>query len=194
MFPFLTIFIIFCLILGYYIKKNDNSQKDIMDEFFEKERLSNSVRKKDLSQLTYISIPLDKIPYRLDTDTEKKFLSFSEKTMVNFDGISNTDLKLQYGTANLKVLTEYDTNYLDMIALLPEYAEELQQAGYTDAAQFLLEFAIETKANSVKIYRQLLSIYKENGQTEKISHLLESSATLPTLTRTLIEKDLSAID
>lgn len=194
MFPFLTIFIIFCLTLGYYIKKNDNSQKDIMDEFFEKERLANSVRKKDLSQLTYISIPLDKIPYRLDTDIEKKFLSFSEKTMVNLEGISNTDLKLQYGTANLKVLTEYDTNYLDMIALLPEYTGELQQAGYTDAAQFLLEFAIETKANSVKIYRQLLSIYKESGQNEKIPHLLESSATLPKLTRSLIEKDLSTID
>lgn len=193
MFPFLTILIVFCITLSYYIKKSDASQQDVMDSFFEKERLANSVRKKDISQLNYITIPFDKIPYHLDTTIEKEFMSFSEKIMVNFDGVSNTDLKLQYGTGNLQILSEYDTNYINMIALLPDYANELQEAGHMDAAQLLLEFAIETKANSRKIYKQLFSIYKETNQTDKLSALQEAALALPETTRILVQKDLSSI-
>lgn len=193
MFPFLAIFITFCVILGYYIKKGDTSQKEIMDGFFEKERLANQVRKKDISQLNYITIPLEKIPHSLDTQVEKDFFSFAKKTMVNFNGVSNTDLKLQYGTANIHILSEYDTNYMDMIALLPDYVDELLSAGHIDTAQMLLEFAIHTKADSRKIYKQLISIYKETNQLDKIDYLLIASNDLPETTRAIIQKDLSSI-
>lgn len=194
MFPFLAIFIVFCVVLSYYIKKGDSSQKEVMDSFFEKERLANQVRKKDISQLNYITIPLEKLPLPLDTPTEKEFLSFAEKTMVNFNGISNTDLKLEYGTANLAILSEYDTNYMDMIALLPTYAEELCEAGYIENAQALLEFAIESKADSRKIYKQLAAIYKDTNQSEKINDLFAASNELSELTKTLIQKDLSSMN
>lgn len=194
MFPFLAIFITFCVILGYYIKKSDSSQKEVMEDFFEKERLANAVRKKDISQLNYITIPLKKIPHSTFTQTEKDFFAFAEKTMVNFNGISNTDLKLQYGTSNLNTLSEYDTNYMDMITLLPIYVEELLEAGYTDIAQELLEFAVDTKADSRKIYRQLVSIYKTTNQMDKIDYLMTASGDLPEIARTIIQKDLSSIN
>ncbi len=194
MFPFLAIFIIFCAVLGYYIKKGDASQKEVMDNFFEKERLANAVRKKDISQLNYITIPLEKIPHQLDTNTEKAFFSFGEKTMVNFNGISNTDLKLQYGTANLSELSEYDINYMDMIAILPEYAKELLDAGYVDTAQMLLEFAVNTNADSRIIYQKLASIYKETNQTDKIQYLMTVSESLPPIPKAMIQKDLSAMN
>lgn len=194
MFPFLAIFIIFCVVLGYYIKKGDSSQKEIMDGFFEKERLANEVRKKDISQLNYITIPFEKIPQQLNTSTEKEFFSYAEKTMLNLNGISNTDLKLEYGTANLAILSEYDTNYMDMISLLPAYVEELLAEEQTDTAQMLLEFAVHTKADSRKIYQQLVSIYKETNQTEKINDLKTASESLPEMTRTIIQRDLSSIN
>ena len=194
MFPFLAIFIIFLIILTYYIKKGDSSQNEVMETFFEKERLANGVRKKDISQLNYITIPLEKIPQKLDTLTENEFFSFSEKTMLNLSGISNTDLKLQYGTANLDILSEYDANYMDMIALLPKYIEELLDAGMIDTAQMLLEFAIETKADSRILYKQLLSIYQETKQLDKINYLILASNELPEITRNLIQKDLSSIN
>jgi len=193
MFPFLAIFIIFCVVLGYYIKKGDASQKEVMEEFFEKERLANEVRKKDISQLNYITIPFEKIPQQLNTSTEKEFFSYAEKTMLNLNGISNTDLKLEYGTANLTILSEYDTNYMDMISLLPAYVEELLAEEQTDTAQMLLEFAVHTKADSRKIYQQLVSIYKETNQTEKINDLKTASESLPEMTRAIIQRDLSSI-
>ena len=157
-------------------------------------RLANGIRKQDISQLNYITIPLEKIPQKLDTMTEKDFFSFAEKPMLNLSGISNTDLKLQYGTANLEFLSGCDTNYMDMIALLPAYVEELLEAGQMDTAQMLLEFAVNTKADSRKIYQQLISIYQKTNQIHKLEHLKTVSNELPELIRGIIQKDLSAVN
>ena len=158
MFPFLVIFIVFCLILTFYIRKNDSAQLKAQDDFFEKERRSNAVRKKDISKLDYISIPLDKIPVKLESSTENTIYALAEKPMLNFVGISNTDLKLQYGTANLDILTEYENNFLEFVALLPDYATELVEAGQKESAIMLLEFAVSVNADSRKIDNLLASL------------------------------------
>ena len=161
MFPFLAIFIVFCLLLTFYIRKNDTAQQKVQDEFWEKERMSNAVRKKDISKLDYIAIPLDKIPVKLETSTEKAIFSLAEKPMLNFDGMSNTDLKLAYGTANLDILTEYGNNFLEYVALLPDYAMELAEAGETEAACMLLEAAASANADSRKIDNLLAKLKEE---------------------------------
>lgn len=158
MFPILAIFIIFCLILAFYIQKTDTTQQKVQDEFWEKERLSNTVRKKDITKLDYISIPLDKIPVKLESSTEKTIFALAEKPMLNFVGISNTDLKLEYGTANLEILTEYENNFLEFVALLPDYATELIEAGETESARMLLEFAVNVNADSRKIDNLLATL------------------------------------
>lgn len=161
MFPFLAIFIVFCLVLAFYIRKNDAAQQKVQDEFWEKERLSNAVRKKDITKLDYISIPLDKIPVKLESSTENTIFELAQKPMLNFVGISNTDLKLEYGTANLDILTEYENNFLDFVALLPDYAMELIEAGEKESALMLLEFAVSVNADSRKI-DNLLATLKED--------------------------------
>ena len=158
MFPILAIFILFCLLLTYNIRKNDAAQQKVQDEFWEKERLSNAVRKKDITKLDYISIPLDKIPAKLESSTEKTIFALAEKPMLNFVGISNTDLKLAYGTANLDLLTEYENNFLEFVALLPDYATELIEAGETESARMLLEFAVSVNADSRKIDNLLATL------------------------------------
>ncbi len=191
MLPILTIFIVFLFVLTYNIKKSDAAQAKVDEDFWEKERASNAVRKQDISKLQYITIPLEKLPHRIETESEKAFIAMSQKTMVNLSGISNTDLKLQYGTANLTLLSEYDANFTDMIALLPDYATELIDAGESESAQILLEFAIDCKADSARIYRLLASIYRACNNTAGIAYLLRSSEELPTLTRQTIQKELS---
>lgn len=163
MFPFLVIFIVFCLVLTFYIRKNDAAQQKAQQDFFEKERLSNAVRKKDISKLDYISIPLDKIPVKLESSTENTIFFLAEKPMLNFVGISNTDLKLQYGTANLDILTEYENNFLEFVALLPDYATELVEAGQKESAIMLLEFAVSVNADSRKIDNLLASLKESSS-------------------------------
>ena len=161
MFPILAIFIVFCLLLHYYIRKGDGSQQKAMDDFMEKERKSNAVRKKDISKLEYITIPFDKIPVKLETSTEKAFFALADKPMINLIGISNTDLKLEYGTANLEILTQYENNFLDFVSLVPDYAAELSEAGEKETALMLLEFAVSANADSRKIDNQLAALKEE---------------------------------
>lgn len=194
MFPFLAIFITFCLVLTYYIRKSDASQQKVEDEFWEKERLANTVRKQDISKLDYITIPFEKIPQKLDTLTEKKLFALTDKPMLNLTGISNTDLKLQYGTANITILSEYDANFIEFVSLLPEYANELIEAGFEDTAVLLLEFAIDCNADSRKIYSQLMNLYLTNQQSEKIDMLWKASENLPELTKKAVQKDLSSMN
>lgn len=193
MFPFLTIFIIFLIVLTYHIKKGDAAQAKVNSDFWEKERRANTIRKKDISRLDYINIPFEKIPQQLHTSTEEAFFALAEKPMLNLTGISNTDLKLQYGTANLKVLSEYDANFIDMVSLLPEYTAELLDAGQEAAARDLLEFAVDCNADSRKIYSQLASIYQSHNETDNIRKLMEASEKLPELTRLAVQKELSSI-
>ena len=194
MFPFLAIFITFCLILTYHIRKNDADQQKIQDEFWEKERLANAVRKKDISKLDYITIPFEKLLVKLDTSTEKKLYEFANKPMLNLTGISNTDLKLAYGTANINILSEYDTNFSDFVSLLPDYVDELLEAGYTDSAELLLEFAIGCNADSRKIYEQLATIYKNQNQSDKLQMLFEQAEHLPDLTKKAVLNLLSTMN
>lgn len=193
MLPFLTIFIIFLIVLTYHIRKSDSAQAKVQEEFWEKERRSNATRKQDISKLNYITIPLEKIPQQLHTSTEDAFFALADKKMLNLTGISNTDLKLQYGTANLPLLSEYDTNFTEMVALLPEYTQELIAAGQEAAARELLEFAVSCNADSRKIYSQLAAIYQSHGEADSLQKLTEASENLPELTRLAVQKDLSAI-
>lgn len=193
MFPFLATFIIFCLLLTYYIRKNDAAQQKVQDDFWEKERQANTVRKKDISKLDYITIPFEKIPVKLETSTENEFFQLAEKPMLNLTGISNTDLKLEYGTANLAALSEYDLNFTNFVTILPDYTSELLEAGEVDTAQMLLEFAVSVKADSRKIYKQLSEIYTQNNQLDKIQWLKDFAEVLPEYTKNAILKDLSSI-
>ena len=190
MLPILTIFIVFIVVLTFYIKKNESAQEQINNEFWEKERKSNAVRKQDISKLDYITIPWDKIPYPLDTETEKEFFSFSQKPMLNLTGISNTDLKLMYGTANLDILSAYDTNFTDMVAVLPKYATELLEAGQRELAVELLEFAVGCNADSKRIWLLLAELYRETKDTAKLDWLRQASDKLPNLTKLAVQKEL----
>ena len=191
MLPILAIFITFLVVLTYHIKKSEAAQAKVDEEFWEKERQSNAVRKQDISKLDYITIPLEKIPQRLHTSTEEALFALGEKTMVNLTGISNTDLKLTYGTANLTLLSEYDTNFTELVSLLPEYTQELQDAGQEDTALMLLEFAVNCKADSRKIYSQLASIYNARNDAAKLEWLRGTCEELPQFTRMAILKDFS---
>ena len=142
--------------------------------------------------MNYIIIPFDKIPQKLHTDTEEKLLALSEQPILNLTGISNTELKLNYGTANLEILSGYDNNFTQFVALLPTYATELCDAGQTSDAQMLLEFAIECKADSRKLYQLLANLYSEAQDSAKLTWLKQQTEHLPEFTKQAVLKDLNS--
>ena len=172
------------------MKKGNSAQQKAHADFLEKERLANATRKQDISHLDYIQIPLDCIIDRTYSKAEEIIFQLSEKPMLNLTGISNTDLKLTYGAQNLTQLSEYDTNFLEFVSILPEYTLELIENGQTQTALTLLEFAISCRADSKKIYLQLAELYNAQQATDKLVALYESTHELTDFAKASIQKEL----
>ena len=56
--PFLTIFLVFVIVLTIRLQMSKRSEKDVNKEFWERELRANSVRRKDIENLPYI--PFDR--------------------------------------------------------------------------------------------------------------------------------------
>jgi hypothetical protein len=178
------------------------------EAFWEKELRSNSVRKKSLDDLEYVHIPVDLLPFGTADDNtilqsaEDELLALKDEKIVNFTGITNTDLKLEYGTANITVLSQYDQNYTAMVIALQKWGQELyNQCRYEDA-QKVLEFAMRTRTDISGTYKILIDMYKtklgynEAKIQEKLEAMLPIAKNLNALSRqqilTLINSNLES--
>ncbi len=185
MFPFLASFIIFIIWLTYELKKHEKLEKNALNDFWRREEEANQVRKKSLDNLNYIKIPFDFIPKSLLSDNEEvqdclELLNkLSEKKIVNFTGYSNTDLKLEYGTANLTELSQYDENYTLYARTIYKLANIYYRNGYESNARILLEKALESGTDISGNYLLLAEIYQKQGENVKLGALLQSAKDLP---------------
>ena len=119
--------------------------------------------------------------------------TLSNEKIVNFTGISNTDLKLTYGTANISLLMEYDQNYTSLAMELQNLATLLIALDAEDAAIPVLEVAIATKSDISGTYKCLATLYKKKNQPEKIEPLIQQARDLPTVMSASIVKYLEEI-
>lgn len=151
-------------------KKSDSDVEKQKEDFFEREHKANFVRKKSLDNLKYISIPEEFLSY----DYKKAFknckneenalkavdtlISLKEEKIVNFTGKTNTDLKLEYGTANINILSEFDQNYTLLVTSLQTICESMIEAD-EDFTIKMLEYAINIGTDISLSYKMLIDIY-----------------------------------
>lgn len=194
--------LIFAAAIFIYLKISAKRSADPKDDFWAKERAANSTRRKSLDDLDYIKLPLEDFPMNLLADVPKVedykqiIRSLSGLPIVNFTGISNTDLKLRYGASNIELLTSYDQNYTLLVRTLQQWAQALYDGGYADEAKRMLEFSVSTGTDVSATYRLLCRIYKEQNTPEKIGELypvaeMLNSAMQKTIVRILQESDRS---
>lgn len=195
-FYILASLIIFILVIQHNIRKTDRALEKKNKLFWDRERLANQTRRKSLEGLDYIRIPLDTLPMELLAEDEKiadcqRIVNdLSLQPIVNFTGYTNTDLKLEYGTANITVLTEYDQNYTILVNTLQQWADRLYQAGEINAARGILEFAVSTRTDVSRTYDLLSEIYRKDGSEDKIPELIKTAENLNSLNRERILRHL----
>lgn len=193
---FLASFIALFLIISINIKKQAKNHKQQEDEFWARERKANSVRRKSLDGLQYIQIPLESFPTHLLNENADVLEcisileSLTSQKIVNLTGFSNTDLKLEYGTANINVLTEYDQNYTVLVRTLQKWADILTETGYAKEAVGLMEFAVSTGTDISRTYYLLAEYYASQGRYREIDRLREVAKTLRSSNREIIVKHL----
>jgi hypothetical protein len=180
---------------------NHKTKKKIQEEkniFWEKEYQANATRKVDISGLEYITIPLDLLPFAETSDEEllslqKTIKTLAQQKILNLTGISNTDLKLKYGVANITSLSEYDSNFTLLIHTIYKWGEYLYNHNQISDAVKLLEFGIQCKTDISKNYILLATIYKDTNAAQKIDDLIHVAETLSTLMKDNIINSLKEI-
>lgn len=193
---FLASFLTFIVVIFFIMKSQQKKTKAQEAEFWSREARANSVRRKSLDDLNYIKIPLEAFPTRLLNDNTEVLEcidileSLTSRKIVNFTGWSNTDLKLEYGTANLEVLTEYDQNYTVLVRTLQKWADHLIEGGYKKEASKLMEFAVSTNTDISRTYYSLAEYYASLGQYREIDRLRTVAENLQSANRNVIVKHL----
>lgn len=171
-----------------------------VDNFWERERLANSTRRKPLETLDYIAVPLNSLPLDVLADLpevqefHEKLLELSKQKIVNFAGYSNTDLKLAYGAPNIHELTEFDRHFEELITLLQEWAFFLLQnwgepaqacpeEERKQAAKTILSYAVSVGSDISATYERLIKLYLEAGETDKLPDLQKQAEKIHTLSK-----------
>lgn len=193
---FLASFLTFILVIFFIMKNQQKKTRDREAEFWSREERANSVRRKPLDDLNYIKIPLEAFPTHLLNDNDEVLEcidileSLTSRKIVNFTGRSNTDLKLEYGTANLEVLIEYDQNYTLLVRTLQKWADRLIENDYKEEAVPLMEFAVSTGTDISRTYYILAEYYASLGQYQEIDRLRTVAKNLLSANRNVIVRHL----
>lgn len=162
----------------------------------EAEQEANFTRKKDIEHLDYITIPFEKLPFFEKNDKEieknqKIIKNLEGKRILNLTGMSNTDLKKEYGAANLAQLSEYDDNYAALVSALAKWGSRLMDMGEVSEAVAVLEFGIQCKTDITTNYTQLAKYYVTTKNTAKLDWLKMTASELNSLTKEPILKKLA---
>lgn len=198
--PFFASFIIFIVWLTYELAKSRRHAEKKKASYWEKEAQANSTRRQSLDNLNYITIPFENLPTDVlkDDETVQEYIltlqDLAESPIVNFTGITNTDLKLQYGAPNIDLLMRYDQNYTTLACTLQKWAEKLHENGYITETKRVLEFALSTDTDVSNSYRLLASIYASEGNTEGIISLKDKAQNLKSGTKNIIARMLQEYD
>ena len=192
-FPFFTIALILIILFQVRTHQVNIKEKEIDRDFWKREHDANFTRKKSLDSLSLVHIPADRLPFSVplqdaaakEAASTVQNLALRDAKIANLTGLSNTDLKLEWGTANLPALTEFDDNY-------HASGKGLFDAGFYKEAAEVLEFSVSTRSDIRATYELLVDLYQTKlglsltESRQKIAALEQIASQLSTLNKNQI--------
>ena len=191
----------FILIIAIAVagKKGESGMKKKLEEFQERERAANEVRRQPLDDLEYLVIPDEFYDFPADeasgeaAEARRILTNLKSEKIVNLTGLTNTDLKLRYGVANLPDLMRFDQNYTSLVRALQMYAAYLAGAGHETEAVKLLEYAVESKSDVSASYKLLGELYVKAGRSSDLDRLILRARELDSPMSASIVRKLEAV-
>lgn len=199
MFPFFTIFILFLIWFTYNRHRTERLEQARENEFWQKESQANATRRKDISSLHYIILPMDVLPFGIRpqdeqlNQCEEQIRALSQVKILNLTGKSNTELKSQYGAPNLTFLTECDQNFTELVKVMHQWATRLYELNLPTEAEYVLSCSIRWGSDIRGSYLLLARIYQEKGDSQGIEQLKEYADQLNSLMKEPILTALSEL-
>lgn len=194
----LLIFALFCGWSYFEVHKKMRQETKKEEEFWDREIASNSVRRKPIDHLNYIKLP-ENLPVDLPKDSIelpnilKTIEELRSDRILNLTGYSNTDIKLEFGAANLTELSRYDDNFTALVTTLQKWADLLLDAGNDKEAVFLMEYIVSIGGDIGKTYRLLGKYYLEDDNISGFDNLLSSAENLRSLNKPYIIKSVEEL-
>lgn len=192
---FLVTFIVFIIWFRVKMKRNNSTISEEDVTFWERERRSNFVRKKDISHLELLTVDLSQLPFIDNPDEREEELAAMVRKnaaarMMNLSGFSNTDLKEQYGTGNLDELTEWDQNFMYFIRSLNQWGIYLCKIKDYPRSKAVMEYSVAIGSDISTVYTTLGEIYARENNLSKIDELIDLVAASDFLLKDTILKKL----
>ncbi len=183
------------------MRRSRKSIDSELKEFWDRELQANSVRKQPLTDIQYVEpdfsmLPFDEAPSDDSIkDYQDKLLALKDKKIVNLAGVSNTDLKLKYGVANLEYLSSCDNNFIELVKYLYLWANALFESGRKEEALQVLEYGVFSIHTDVRSHYKLLAdIYASDFDFEAIDRITKEAEKLTSPNRDAIVKTLKKED
>lgn len=174
---FFICFIVF--IIWLRVKTKQGEKVSTWDEdYWQKEYQSNFARKKDLDDLDYITVDLDRLPMKDSCEEEEEDLrnqlqKVLDQPILNLGNMSNADIKLAYGIANFETISIYDQNYTKLIRVLNQWGKYCFDHEKYDRAKQILEYALALGSDISTTYTMLADIYLQTDSLDKVQALID---------------------
>lgn len=177
---FFICFIVFIIWFRVKMRKSNSSVSEENEAFWEREKQANFARTRDISTLNYLTVAENELPFSTHTaspdereaDLEQQVRETSQRKMLNLSAYSNTDLKEQYGIANLEELSNCDQNFLLFIRALANWGSYLYEKEEYSRARQIMEYSRSIGSDISSVYITLGNIYARDGDMTKIDKLI----------------------
>ena len=198
LFPILGVVLVGMVALALRYRYLNKKTDDENDAFYAREQKANATPKKDISNIKYIKIPLEKFPIGKVDDPDVKAIedrikALSDKDILNLTGKTNTELKEEYGVPNFDKMQEVGENFNDLTVALVDYGSELMLHNMYDEAISVLEYGIVIGTDMSKNYTLLADCYKLKNQPRRIATLREQAESYEGIMKDTILKHLDEL-
>ncbi len=188
-FSVFIIFIILVVLFQHHLRKNMRIEEEAKEKFWQKEKSSLIVRKKEFTESDYIKIPKDQVTFDLEPSFEKgdlmyyrqlirKLHQLEKLDMMNFSHLSNTEVRLQFGTANQTIIQNNESNYNNYLQVLGKLAKLFADNNEHTMAIKILERCIAMKSDYRDHFILLGHLYSNSGNYVAIKELIKQAEAL----------------
>ena len=161
--------IIFMFVKSQFIRKN---QEMVISRFIDAEDEANAVRRKDISPELFYTPNLSVLPQLPEGDPHQVARTARRKMIHFSEPVSNLDLKMQYGSAQMETLAEYEENFNEYMRALTAWASTLMVSGETGDALDILEYTFGLGIEFRSAYRLAADIHFKDRNVNKLIYLL----------------------
>jgi len=180
--PILTVVIVLSVIFTVALKMHSKSYGTELEEYINHEIDANAVKSKPIADGDFFVPDMSAFPIMPDQGEDlpvlrrqRDVINRAGKKMMRFDKpMSNTELKLKYGTVNLEKITEYEENFYQFTYAINNWAEALLEKNDEIAAEKVLRAGVLCRTETSKTYTVLADIYFKQRRRTALQELYDT--------------------